>query len=130
MAITRTKRPHRGRCLHTVSSSNGRYCGCRAVWLVSRFDLGSIRRAEDSWARIEGSGDGEIMADVDNSASERDAIVPVVFLQGNNVLSDLVDVDVIAFSSVGLSKRIHDGGLRKKAERNFVRALRHEEADG
>ncbi len=77
-------------------------------------DLWSSRRTEDARARIECGSDWKIMADVNDSAREGDAIGAVVFLQKTNVVSDLVNMDVIALAGVRLSKGVHDGKERRK----------------
>jgi len=72
-------------------------------------NLWSSWRTENSWARVECSSDWEIMADVDNSARESDAIGAMMFLEKTDVVSDFVNVDVITLTSVRLSERVHGG---------------------
>lgn len=69
---------------------------------IERLDWGGEWGTGDGEARVEGGEDGEIVADVEDTAGEGDAEVAVVGLKVADAVADLVERDVVALAGVGL----------------------------
>ncbi len=104
VAVTWRKRPWRARFAFGFAFDG--LCG------VCRRNLGHSsrrcgRRTEHANVRwvlvlLEGGGDGEVVADVDDAPRERHARLAVFILEQGNVLADLLDGNVVALARVGL----------------------------
>lgn len=53
------------------------------------------------------------MADMDDPAREREAVGAMVLLEKGDLLSDFVDVDVVALAGIRLSEGVHGGRTKE-----------------
>lgn len=57
--------------------------------------------------RVQSSSDWKVMADMKNSARERNAVCDMLSLEMANIGTDLVDGNIVALTGVGFGERVH-----------------------
>lgn len=105
------------------------------VGIVGR---GRRGRAGDTGTRVEGGGNGEVVADVEDSAGKGDAAGTVLVFEEADVGTDLVDGNVITLACVWFRERVHgrqsEEGIDRCRSRLFIQnsmmlVFRHEWPD-